>query len=298
MLTLEELHRLHVRHLRALRRSDHTVKFYTAAVQKFAQWLRLEGHSDVSTLTRSEITAFQLWLREQGLSEGGEHAILRGVRATLRFGVDEELFSRDPFKKVKMPKLPADPPPAAQPHEVAAMLRAAREGPFPWRDRALLMVAYDTGLRCSELVALTCADVDLVNGIVHVRRGKGGKPRQIPIGVRSGQAVTAYERRERKPARPVIENLFLARGGVPLTTSGVSQAFLRLAEAAGLPRDHVAPHALRRGFSVQFLRGGGDVFALQQLLGHTTLEMSRRYARYLPADLQKQHMLASPGDHL
>lgn len=297
-MLLEELHKMHVRHLRALRRSDHTVRFYEKAVGKLGLWMESVGHTDPSLLTRADINTFQLWLRAQGLAEGGEHAILRGVRALLRFGVDEELLSRDVFKKVKLPKLPDEPPPAAQPEEVSALLRVARDGPFPYRDRALIMVAYDTGLRASELVSLRVDDVDLVAGMVLVRKGKGGKQRSVPIGVKSGQSVTRYLHRERKPARDGVDALFLNREGLPLTTGGITQLLERLAKAAEIPRSHVAPHALRRGFAVQLLRGGGDVFALQQLLGHSTLEMSRRYVRYLPHDLQRVHLRASPGDRL
>lgn len=297
-MTVQELHRMHVRHLRALRRSEHTITFYEKAAGKLAAWMAETELTDPALLTRPDIISFQLWLRDAGLHEGGEHAILRGVRALLRFGADEELLSRDPFKRVRLPKLPPDPPPAAQPDEVARLLRAARDAGHPWRDRAMIMLAYDTGLRSAELVALKVSDVDLVNGMVHVHRGKGGKPRSVPFGVRSGQAVAAYERRERKPARPMVDTLFLNREGLPLTRSGFAQMLERLAVAADIPRERVAPHALRRGFSVQLLRGGADVFSLQQMLGHTTLEMSRRYSRYLPDDLQRIHMQSSPGDRL
>ncbi|RJF68871.1 integrase [Deinococcus cavernae] len=298
MLSLDRLHAMHVRHLRAMRRSESTLTFYRAATRKLGLWMAETGRSDLTALTRADITEFQLWLREGGLAPGGEHAVLRGVRGLLRFGVEEELLRGDVFRKVKLPRLPDDPPPAAQPHEVAELLRVAREGPHPLRDRAMVMLAYDTGLRASELVALTVDDVDLTRGLVTVQRGKGGKTRTVPFGVRAGQAVNRYMGRERRPIREDVNTLFLGHVGMPMTPGGLTQLLERLATAAGLPRANVAPHALRRGFAVEVLRRGTDVFALQQMLGHSTLEMSRRYCRYLPEDLQRQHVTASPGDHL
>jgi len=241
-----------------------------------------------------------LWLRERGLAAGGEHALLRGLRATFRWAQEEELIPADPFRKLKMPGLPREPPPTIQPDEVAAMLRAARAGPVVLRDVAMLMCLYDTGLRMGEIIALRSGDVDMVAGMITVRAetAKREKARVVPVGIKTARAIAAYERRARKPALPGIGTLFLSREGTPLTRSGLTQLTVRLARAAGLPRGHAAPHAFRRGFAVQFLRAGGDLFALQQILGHASLQMTRRYVAYLPSDIQKQHIAFSPVDRL
>lgn len=300
-MNLRELHQIHRRHLTAMRRSPETLRFYTAAVGRWAEFLTATGREDdPAQVMRADLQAFQLWLREQGLGAGGEHALLRGLRATFRWAQEEELIPTDPFKKLKMPSLPKETPPTVQPDEVAAMLKAARAGPQVLRDVAVLMTLFDTGLRMGELIGLRAGDVDMVSGRITVRPAvaKREKGRVVPVGIKTAKAIAAYERKARKPARSDLQTLFLSREGLPLTRSGLTQLTVRLGTVAGLPRSHVAPHAFRRGFAVQFLRSGGDLFALQHILGHSSLQMTKRYVSYLPDDLQRQHMLASPVDRL
>lgn len=102
---------------------------------------------DPALVMRDDLQAFQLGFPEQGLGAGGEHAMLRGLRATFRWAQEEELIPLDPFKKLKMPIRPKEKPPTVQPDEVAAMLTAARAGPQVLRDGAVLIVLFDMGLR-------------------------------------------------------------------------------------------------------------------------------------------------------
>lgn len=300
-MNVRDLHMIHRRHLAAVRRSPETLRFYEASVKQWELFCSATARDGlVAGMTRRDLQEVQLWMRGRGLAPGGEHAILRGLRALMTWGLDEELITQNPFGKFRMPSLPEEPPPTVQPSQVAELLRLARLGPQPLRDVAMLMTLFDTGVRMGEVVGLRCDDVDMVAGSITVRAetAKREKGRMVPVGIKAARAIASYERKERRPARASIETLFLSRDGMPLTRGGLTQLILRLTRAAGITRAQRAPHAFRRGFAVSFLRSGGDIFALQQILGHASLQMTRRYVTYLPDDLQRQHARFSPADRL
>lgn len=301
MLTLSQLEVMHKRSLQASRRSAHTIRYYHYALHPLNTWMQRQGISLPGELTRAHLSEFQIYLRdERGMAAGGEHAILRGVRAVLKWAVAEELIEQDPTKRLRLPSIRHEPPPAIQPDQVNLCLKIAATRPHSARDRAIMLTLYDTGVRQGELLALKVSDVDFNSGMitVHAETSKSKKKRLVPFGIRTGKALARYLRVERRPVLPVIDHLFLNRSGEPLTTSGLTSLLLTTGRAAGLNRDQTAPHAWRRGMAVQYLRQGGDMFSLQQILGHAELTMVRRYVRYLPDDLQREHMRASPVDRL
>lgn len=285
-----------------MRRAPQTVAFYRHSALQLGQYMQLQGQEpEVDLVTRQTIAGYREWLRvERGLKPGAEHAALRGLRGMFRWALSEELISVDPTARLRMPPLPRDQPPAMQPEHVEACLRVARQGRHPLRDAAIMLTLYDTGLRRSELIKLTTGDVDMMTGLITVRaeNAKARTARSVPVGVKASRAITAYERRERQPAVPHIQQLFLTGHGTALTKDAVTYMLQSVGEKAGLERAQTAPHAWRRGFAVGLLRNGADLFTLQQILGHTTLEMSRRYVKYLPSDLQNAHLRASPADRL
>lgn len=300
-MNLDELHVMHRRHLLAMRRSHRTVSFYYQGIVALKKYLDTQGiDPQVHNVTRSVIQELQIHLRERGIQVGGEHAIMRALRATFKWAEEEEIINKSPMSKVKLPKLPRDLPPAIQPAEVELCLRYAKTGNNPLRDQAIMLTLLDCGLRQGELIALKVGDVDLQRGLVTVRPegSKGENGRVVPIGIRAGKAVHAYIQKERRPALPFVDHLFLSRGGEPLTRWSLSHLMSYAGEKLGIPRSHTAPHAWRRAFAIGMLRGGSDVFSLQQMMGHSTLEMTRRYLRLLPDDLQRIHLRASPADRL
>ena len=296
-----QLHKLHARFLTAGRRAPGTISYYRDCTLRLTEFLRDTERGDaVENITTADLRELMLWLRERGLKPGGEHAVMRGVRALLRWGFEEEILERDPTKRLKLAAPPKALPPATTPQEAREALRLCALGDHPLRDKAVLLTFLDTGIRMGELIRLKVGDVDLERGVLIVRAesAKSRTERTIPFGVKLGRAINNYERRERKPARESIESLFLTRSGTPLTKGAVEHLMFSLSERMGVPRSHVAPHAWRRAFATSCLRSGVDVHALRLMMGHATLEQTMVYARYLPEDLQRAHMRASPADRL
>jgi len=157
------------------------------------------------------------------------------------------------------------------------------------RDKAIIFLLLDTGMRVSELVGLTARQIDLKNRSVYVF-GKGDKERALTVSPETAKVVWRYMR-ERSEAR-VTDPLFAAVDGSALTRQAVLNMLRDLGERAGVRDCH--PHRFRHTYAVTFLRNGGNPYALQVSLGHTTMEMTRRYLSLAQADLKAVHEEASP----
>ena len=123
--------------------------------------------------------------------------------------------------------------------------------------------------------------------------GKGSKQRTIPISSRTGQGLWRYLA-IRKDAR-VNEPVFVTRDGRPINRDQLLKALRVIGRRAGIVGVNV--HRFRHTFAVSYLRNGGDPFSLQIMLGHSTMEMVKNYLSLAQADLEKNHMLASPVDN-
>ncbi len=157
------------------------------------------------------------------------------------------------------------------------------------RNRAILLVLLDTGLRASELCELHVKDVDL-NNRRPIVLGKDSKERIIPFSAVTSQAIWRYE--ATRPKDPANDFLFVIAEGQPLDRVGLGKLILRIGERAGVTNAH--PHRFRHTFSINFLRNGGNSYALQMMLGHSTMEMVKRYLALAQADVEAAHRQASP----
>jgi len=168
------------------------------------------------------------------------------------------------------------------------------------RDRAIILLLLDTGMRAGELcippkrkapntTGLLLKNVDLKDLQVKVT-GKGDKERILPISPPVAKAIWRYltTRPDALPHEPLI----LSRKGGCLTTDGLIQLIKHLGKRAGVPGSH--PHRFRHTFAINLLRNGANAYELQAMLGHTSLEMVKRYLKLAQVDLEAAHKRASP----
>jgi integrase/recombinase XerD len=159
------------------------------------------------------------------------------------------------------------------------------------RDKAIVLFMVDSGLRRAEVCALNWQDVDMSNGLVKVRLGKGRKDRSAVVGATTRRALLAYR-------RTIVDRdgaLFLSRSNKRLTGEGLRLLFRRLRLETGI---QITAHALRRTFVILSLRNGMDVLHLQAMLGHSDLTMVFHYAQMVDEDLLQAHKAHSPVDNL
>ena len=158
------------------------------------------------------------------------------------------------------------------------------------QQRAVLELLYGAGLRVGEVEALNRGDVDFAQGLVRVRRGKGGKERWVPLGPQGLAAVReAFDRSDvRDPAAPAFYN---TRGGRLRARS-----IRRLVEKVGKEVDvfGLHPHALRHSFATHLLDSGADLRGIQELLGHASLSTTQRYTHVSVEALQRVYRSAHP----
>jgi integrase/recombinase XerD len=170
-----------------------------------------------------------------------------------------------------------------------AQARRFMSGPGPVNPRwwaGLVETLYATGLRLSEIARLDVGDLDLLEGILLVRNGKGQRDRMVLVTGHAAVALDEYVR----DARPLIardhrqQALFLARTGARLSSVSIGVIVRAKGEAAGIQK-RISPHVLRHTCATRLLRGGADVRHVQELLGHRSIDSTVRYTRVAIRDL-------------
>jgi site-specific recombinase XerD len=182
--------------------------------------------------------------------------------------------------------------------QVKQLLAATRKTKQPYRDLSLVYLFCDTGIRESELCNITLSDVNFTTRQIKIQ-GKGDKIRYVQFGAKCGKALWQYIQQE---GREPDQRVFLADNGKhqgqPLTRSGVYRIFTRLEKTANITGVRCSPHTARHYFAITFLRNGGNQFTLQTILGHESLEMTKKYVAIAQADMTAQHKKYSPMDRL
>lgn len=279
-----------------------TLSLRTIILDKLVWFLRQREYERCGTLELRHFLAYLTTGHEQPGGRWGNEKQDRPVRPStvatyhrhLRtffwWLVEEGIITVSPMEAVASPVARPDQIQPFTPAQVNALLQAAKKSQQPRRNESLLLFLLDTGLRATELCSLRTKDVDLQGRRCTVL-GKGNKRRTVPFG---GTAIKALWQYLREDAHEPDDPLFFSERGDPFTRSGLLQLFRRLGKAAHIEAARCSPHTMRHTFAVEFLRGdgkgmGGNVFTLQQLLGHTTLSMTNRYVALAQADIEAQH---------
>lgn len=160
------------------------------------------------------------------------------------------------------------------------------------RNRAIVLLLLDTGIRASELCDLQIQDLDNRNNRICIRQGKGMKQRTLPFSPRTGQVIWKYlaTRGETRPEDP----LFASKFNRALTRTKLAEMLRDIGKRAGV--ENVHPHRFRHTFAIMYLRFGGNAFTLQSSLGHSSLSTVRVYLQLAQVDLDQVHRRASPVD--
>lgn len=163
--------------------------------------------------------------------------------------------------------------------------------PTSLRDMAIILTLVDTGVRASELCHLRIQDIDLKNRQLLIF-GKGDKERLVHFDSRTGQAIWHYLATRTDDPRVDAPCFVSSKAAIPLDRRALRRLLVRIGERASVPGVH--PHRFRHTFAINYLRNGGDIFTLQAMLGHTSLDMVRRYLAIAQVDVKEAHRRASP----
>ncbi len=296
---------------RAEGKSPKTISWYSANLKSFRNYLRNRHLPDsLDNIDTKLLREYVLYLMKKTryenhpytpaktelLSAATVHGHVRTLRAFFNWLVVEGLTENSPANDLKPPKVVRKIVSTLSDEEIRAILNTFSTSPSDARNQTLFMLLLDTGLRIGELVNLKMDDVHMDEGYLKVL-GKGKKERIVHIGNNAQRALKRYLFRFRpKPINPVTNNVFLSASSQRLTENSMKLMFTRLAHRSGVYRLHA--HLCRHTFATRFLINGGDVFSLQQILGHSTLEMVSRYVNLASSHVVIQHQKYSPLDRL
>lgn len=301
-LSAEEALSRFVTHMRDERRlSPKTIEAYLSDLSAFFAFLRghLGGPVTLGAVAKLEARDVRAYLARRrtgpdALSARSLSRQVSSIRAFIRFAVRRLGIKADGLNDLRAPKFARSKPRPVSPNAARDLIEAASDQTVtPWiaaRDAALITLLYGAGLRISEALSLTGADLPLGEAIRVT--GKGEKARIVPVLKAARDAVADYEKKcpyALDRGQPVFRG---ARGG-PLNPRLAQRLMQTLRGQLGLP-DSATPHALRHAFATHLLAGGGDLRTIQELLGHASLSTTQVYAEIDAAGLMSVYDRAHP----
>ena len=277
-----------------------TLEAYARDLGQFAGFMAehlgaAPGNADLAALTASDFRAFLARRRNEGAESRTLARQLSSLRSFYRHAEKQGLFRNPALSAIRSPKLPHAVPKPLSVEKATALVKAdllATDETPPWvqaRDAAVLTLLYGCGLRISEALALTTAQ--LVADVLTIT-GKGNKTRIVPLLPAARTAVARYL--DLCPfALPPKQPMFRGQKGAPLNARNIQLLIARLRGALGLP-DTATPHALRHSFASHLLAHGADLRVIQELLGHASLSTTQVYTEVNRAHLLQQYRKAHP----
>jgi len=253
-----------------------SLEAYARDLRQLAEYLAAGG-LDLADVERATLRSYLGQRRDQGLSARSAARALSTFRGFFRFVVREGGLSADPTLNLASPSLWHTVPSVLTEEEVESLLEAPNVScELGLRDRAMLETLYATGVRVSELVALTLERLRLDPGFVRIR-GKGRKERLVPLGDSAISWLEDYLTR----SRPLLDRqhqpeVFLNHRGGALTRQGFWKILRGHGRQAGITTA-LSPHVLRHSFATHLLEHGADLRAVQLMLGHTSLTTTEIY---------------------
>jgi len=213
------------------------------------------------------------------------------LKAFWRWAVEEGFATDNPTVRVKLASPQQKVIRGLSPDQLKVLLNSLQDRHLEdARNKVIVLMLLDCGLRVSELVNLKVEDIDLSRGILIVN-GKGSKQRLARMGLKTQKALWKYMMLRDSS----VPWLWVNQRGDRLTPSGIQQMIRKLGRKLGVS---LHPHLLRHSFAISFLRNGANTFECQYALGHSSLEMTRRYCQALSFDdVFKRHQAASPVDN-
>lgn len=271
---------------------DQTLASYRSDLQGLCRWLAAHGWTLLDPGS-DELLRFLRSYRHASVRSTARR--LSSVRGLYRYLVRERLLNEDPSAQIESPRVGRALPRHLTESEVESLLHAPDVAKTSGlRDRTMLEVLYATGLRVSELVALTTLRVNLRQGVVRVT-GKGGKERLVPMGEEAIAWVARYSRE----ARPLLvqrintDILFPSRRGGAMSRHAFWHLIRRYARKAGIGKA-ISPHTLRHAFATHLLDHGADLRVVQLLLGHSDISTTQIYTHIARARLKELHATHHP----
>ena len=278
-------------------KSPNTVTAYAETLKMFERIAFEEGVPEAArAITPAHIYTYLGRIAASGVSLETRHRRHREVRSLFSWLERLDYIDESPFARIKNVRLPQKIVEPYSPEEVGRILHVCdAETEIGARDRAIVLLFLDSGLRLNELVQLELADVDFASRRIRVLHGKGNKQRVVPFGTTAKEALLHYIWRFRGNGEGQL--FHSSRSGKPLTGNLIRVRMAQLGRLAAVLRTHA--HRFRHTFATWAIENGARELDVQYLLGHSSSVMVRRYsATYNSEKAARAHVDWSPGDLL
>ena len=262
-----------------------TIKAYTNELDRFTEFV--DPDQDINDLKATTLREYMLYLKDvRGRNPGGIHIAYRVLRSWMYWWeLETDGDYKAPIRKVKPPKVRNVPLDAVPVPDVKRLLTTCDATFKGIRDRAIILLLLDTGLRATELLNLNKDDIDLDSGVLQVHNGKGGKSRLAYFQPLTRRALRKWLKLNDQTA------LFITPQGTRFLYAGLRSMLRRRGQDLDMK---ATPHMFRRSFALEHLRQGTDVFTLSRLMGHSDERILSRYLPLVALDMEQAHRRNSP----
>lgn len=269
-----------------------TIQYYSLSVGLYARFAGFD--TSLQEITLNSLRAYYLHLLERNISSTTIQTYIRALRSFLTWCYQQEYILVNLSEKFRLPKAQRKAIDVLTDSEVRRLLLCFNlRYLVHLRNYCMCSLMLDSGLRLHEVVTLTIEHTHLPEGYIIVD-GKGNKQRVVPLGMNTRKFLFRYL--SRRPGCAATDRVFLMSNLEPVTDGTLRQMFRKLKQRSGIPR--LRAHLLRHTFATRYLENGGDMYALQQILGHTSLEMVKKYVHSTTRKLVPKFPDFSPLDNL
>lgn len=277
--------------------SEHTNVYYSDNLHVYRKFITdvLKEPCPVTPNKRHTEAFLSYRMNTLGKTLNACNIVLRAVKRYSAFMYDQGFAKQDELANFKLAKNRDTEIDVFSDMQVRRLLACCDVKTFVgYRDYVILMILLDTGVRLRELTDIRLTDVSTENNYVRVF-GKNQTYRHVPLSASMKTALLKYL--NVKGDSP-CEHLFITQDDTPLRRRSLQERLSKYGDMAGIDNVRVSPHTFRHTFATNYVKSGGDIFVLQTILGHSTLDMVRRYVRLYSPDLQRNHSKHSPLSRL
>ncbi|WP_314587894.1 tyrosine-type recombinase/integrase [Paenibacillus terrigena] len=278
--------------------SEFTTRYYRQQLELFRKHLeRQQQPTNPAKITDAMIKEnIILYMMDRGNKEKTINTLLRAVRTFFNYLVNESYLLRNPMENVKLLKHKKTIIQTFTREQIHSLLAQPNRGTFVGlRNYTIILLFIETGVRAKELENIRMDDIKWNENLILIREGKGYKERHVPIQATMKRELQKYVNLR---GQLDIDILFVNIDNGPLAKRQIQQMMNEYGKAANITNVRCSPHTLRHTFAKMSVQNGANVFALQAVLGHTSLDMVRNYVNMFSSDVLEAHRKFSPVEKL